>query len=133
MSLAGCEIVRKLPGTQAAMSWLMIPLASASPPTNCMIPTSMIATGLLKSSVSAAACQDRLRVPEVGVEIVARAFRGARQQRPGVSQHDRVSFDMHTISIGLRADLRCGPLAHRRLPALRQPARLLPLMRDWTA
>ena len=54
MSLAACEIATKLPGPHAAISLLMIALASPSSPTKCMTAISMTATGALKSKVSAA-------------------------------------------------------------------------------
>ena len=37
---------------------------------------------------------DRVRVPQVRVEVGARALRAAPQQRPGVGQHDRVVVDV---------------------------------------
>jgi|GEM_PF-1316846 len=53
ISLAGCEIVTKLPGTQASMSRPTIAPTSSSG-ANCRIVSSMTATGLAKSRVSAA-------------------------------------------------------------------------------
>ena len=57
MSLAGCEIATKLPGTHASISRFTIALGFVVVGANCRTAISMTATGWLKSSVSAASAR----------------------------------------------------------------------------
>ena len=88
MSLAGCEIAMKLPGTHASISWCTMAPTSVSSVTNCRTVNSMTATGWLKVQRVRRLGQDRSGVPHIAVDVGAGAFRFARQQRPGVQEHD---------------------------------------------
>ena len=78
------------PTGPALISLVMIACGSSASGTYCMVHSTMTATGLPKSSVSAARRKHLAGIAQVGVDIRAGALGRARQQRPRVGEHDRV-------------------------------------------
>ena len=79
---------------------------SSSSPKCPSTPRSITATGWVKSRVAGRRRQQRVRVAEVGFDVVGRALGAARQQHPRVQQHQGVVVDVHD------AALRGRPLGH---------------------